>query len=199
MSGANKSFAEIVESSLEQCTAQSWQWDTIPAFGSLVTIQNPDHLLLGVVHTISIGSSDAGRTPFTYQKTPEELLRDQPHIFAFLKTTFSCLIVGYVQGEETIYTLAPRPAHIHAFVQLAAPETVVQFFATASYVHCLFGVHGSIALMDELLLALLKQYQTTLSRDALHACLQAYMLLVGNDYRRMRLFAHRVSGFMHCS
>ena len=43
----SKPFAEIIESSLSSWRAQCWQWDTIPAFGSLVTIKRRSAPFLG--------------------------------------------------------------------------------------------------------------------------------------------------------
>ncbi len=91
----NKPFAEVIESSLHGWLAQSWQWDTFPSFGSIVTIQGKKRTHFGIVHQIQTGSMDPVRYPFPYQKTEEELLKEQPQIFEFLKTTFSCLIIGY--------------------------------------------------------------------------------------------------------
>ena len=77
-------FAEVIESSLNSFTAQSWQWDKFPAFGSLVQIKNGLSTIYAIVHQVQTGSMDPQRTPFTYQKTQEELMAEQPQIFAFL-------------------------------------------------------------------------------------------------------------------
>jgi hypothetical protein len=188
----NKSFAEIIESSLEQFVAQTWQWNNSPSFGSLMTVQEADQLLFGIVYKIQTGSSDPSRTPFTYQKTHEELLREQPHIFEFLKTTFTCFVLGSLEKDRISYTLAPKPAHIHTFVQHAQPEMAERFFASTAYLDCLFGMHGNTPLTDELLLALIKQ-QKNLSQERLHALMRTYMIRIGNDYRRAKIFTRRVS------
>ena len=74
-------FAEIVESSLTNWTAQSWDWDMFPAFGTLVVVPENKRSLFGIVYQINTGSLEPGRYPFTYQKTQEELLKEQPQIF----------------------------------------------------------------------------------------------------------------------
>ena len=61
-------FAEVTESSLQTFTAQSWEWDYFPAFGSLVTVQTINRTVLGIVYAIQTGSSDPHRSPFTYKK-----------------------------------------------------------------------------------------------------------------------------------
>ena len=111
---ARKPFAEVIESSLQGWLAQSWNWNCFPAFGSLVTIETKKRQLFGIVHQIQTGSMDPMRHPFPYQKTEEELLQEQPQIFEFLKTTFSCLTLGYSERERIIYLLAPEPPQIHS-------------------------------------------------------------------------------------
>lgn len=190
----NKQFAEIIESSLIGWLAQSWQWDNFPSFGSLVVIENKERLLFGIVHQIKTGSMDPVRYPFAYQKTEEELLREQPQIFEFLKTTFSCLTIGYKQNNTIWYQLAPEPPKIHSFVALASEQNIREFFSSDQYLHTLFGLSNQLFNLDELLLALLKNLndQKILNEDTIHSFVQTFSLLVGNDYRRLKLFLQRV-------
>lgn len=190
---SNKAFAEIVESSLSDWKAQSWQWNYFPVFGALVTITSNDITHIGIVHAITTGSSDPSRAPIPYQKTEEELLREQPQIFAFLKTTFSCIPLGHIVKGKTSYQLPPHPPKIHAFVEHADAHLCKQFFANQRYLHLMFGVSTQILYMDELLLALLKQQATLglVSHERLAAFIETIALLTGNDYRRMKLFLQR--------
>ncbi len=187
-------FAEVIESSLAGFLAQSWQWDNFPTFGSLVIIKEKRRTLFGIVHQVQTGSMDPMRYPFTYQKTEEELLREQPQIFEFLKTTFSCLTVGYQEKGSTYYLLAPEPPKIHSFVCCAPTELQKNFFASEKYLHILFGLSSQIFNVDELILAILQQHATLniLTSEKLNKCMQTYSLLTGNDYRRIKLFLQRV-------
>jgi len=194
MANANKPFAEVIESSLQGWLAQSWQWDTFPSFGAMVTITNNNRTLFGIVHQVQTGSMDPVRYPFPYQKTEEELRAEQPQIFEFLKTTFSCLTLGYQEKGKLYYLCAPEPPKIHSFVQLIALDSGKQFFTNHNYLHTLFTHAGQITHLDELLLAILKQ-QTALnllSESSLDIFMQKYALLIGNDYRRIKLFLQRV-------
>lgn len=189
----NNAFAEVIESSLVSCLAQSWEWHKCPTFGSLVTIENKKHTIFGVVHQIQTGSMDPVRYPFPYQKTEEELLREQPQIFEFLKTTFSCLVIGYKEKGKILYQLAPEPPKIHTFVAIASLSLSKEFFAREQYLHILFGLVGQVHNLDELLLALLK---TMRDNDCLHkknieSFMESFSLLTGNDYRRLKLFLQR--------
>lgn len=194
-------FAEIIESSLTHWVAQSWQWDMFPSFGALVTLTN-DHIThVAIVHSIQTGSSDASRSPIPYQKTEEELRAEQPQIFAFLKTTFTCIPLGYFDKGRVRYQLPPQPPKIHSFVQPATLELSKQFFAHPHYLHVLFGLSGHVLSMDELLLALLGQQASIghLSPERLVEVVETISLLSGNDYRRLKLFLQRAQPILNAS
>lgn len=189
----NKAFAEVIESSLQGFLAQSWQWNNFPTFGSMIMVQTKKRTLFGIVHQINTGSMEPMRYPFPYQKTEEELLAEQPQIFEFLKTTFSCLTVGYQEKGSMYYLAAPEPPQIHSFVEPMPTDLCKQFFYSEKYLHVLFGGAAQIFNIDELLLALLKQ-QTELgilTEDKTAQFVHAFSLLTANDYRRLKLFLQR--------
>lgn len=191
---SNAPFAEVIISSLQQWTAQSWQWNVRPDFASLMVVQDGNRTIFGLVQSIQTGSWQTERTPFPYQKTEEELLRDQPHIFEFLQTTFTCLTVGHVdEGLPIAYQYALQPPKIHAFVRPATPDEAQAFFSDDRYLTMIFGAQNDQCNLDELLLALLKQRSTEsqLSHEQFKQFIDAYCLLTGNDYRRLKLFLHR--------
>ncbi len=68
MSNKNKPFAEIIESSLQNWLAQSWEWDEFPQFGSIVTTESNNRILFGIIHQVQTGSMDPIRYPFPYKK-----------------------------------------------------------------------------------------------------------------------------------
>jgi hypothetical protein len=189
-------FAEVIESSLLGWTSQSWQWNRFPIFGSLVSIDMGKRSLLGLVCQTHTGSMDPTRYPFPFKKTEQELMAEQPQIFEFLKTTFTCLAVGYVECNAINYLLAPEPAHIHAFVRQTPREIAACFFSSEHFLYMLFGTQGlhMTVPLDEVLLACLN-YQKNLgimTPERLRKYLQAYAILIGNDYRRLKFFTQRV-------
>ena len=186
-------FAEIVESSLTNWTAQSWQWDTFPAFGSVVQVPEKKRTLFGIVHQINTGSLETGRYPFTYQKTQEELLKEQPQIFEFLKTTFSCITLGYEEHEKIIHSIAPEPPKIHSFVGNLSATQNKQFFVSPTFMQLIFSA-PHIENIDELLLAVITnlQKQKLLDSEKLSELIESYTLLIGTDYRRLKLFLGRI-------
>lgn len=191
-----KSFAEVIASSLDHFVAQSWKWDDFPDFGSLVQVINNDTVILGCVIDVQTGSMDPLRSPFPYKKTEEELLREQPQIFEFLRTTFKVQILGYYTLQDLVikHTLYAKPTKIHSFVGECDQKLVEKFFHTASYLHLLFSFSNQIPNIDELLLAILHNLsiQQLLTQNHLETLCESYSLLIGNDYRRIKLFLHRV-------
>ena len=194
----SKPFSEVIESSLHGWLAQSWQWNTFPSFGSLMGIITEKRTLFGIVHQIKTGSMDPIRYPFPYQKTQEELLREQPQIFEFLKTTFLCLSMGYQEKGKIYYLLPPEPPTIHAFVYPLTADMQKQFFYQEHYLHLLFSLADQVQNLDELLLALLRTQAELklLSDEKLQQFTNAFSLLTGNDYRRLKLFLHRVENII---
>lgn len=190
---ANKPFAEIIQSALNNWVAQSWEWNNFPAFGSIVTINSNNRTFFAIVHQVNTGSMDPSRSPFPYKKTEEQLLAEQPQIFEFLKTTFSCLPLGYTEKGTLFYQLGPEPPKIHAFVQHATPDQAKQLFYSHRYLHLLFGLSNELINLDELLLATLKHQAQLgiLSDEKVHSFMQTYSLLTGNEYRRLKLFLQR--------
>ncbi len=190
----NKPFAEVIESSLHHWKAQSWRWDLFPAYGSLVTITQGTNLYIGLVCDIATGSMDPMRYPFPFQKTEEELKKEQPQIFEFLKTTFASIALGYYNKGTMTYAAPPHPAKMHAFIEPISDEMKRNFLAQPHYLHRVFGASNQITNIDDLLIAMLsEQHRTTpLSISFITTFMHTYCLLTGNDYRRIKLFLQRL-------
>lgn len=192
-----KPFAEITESSLLTATGQSWQWDTPPAFGSLVSIDTGTSTLIGVVSHIQTGSHDPLRYPFTYQKTEAELRAEQPQIFEFLRTTFTINMVGCTRDEKLFFVTPSHPAKIHSFISPCSQALTERFFSTPAFLGMLWNHQTNIQNFDELLLALMiNHWELTFARKQFIVELfEQFSLLTGNDYRRLKLLLARVEQF----
>lgn len=192
-------LAEVVESSLSSWRAQCWQWDVMPAYGSLLTIATPTRTLFGVVHEIITGPTETNRAVFTYKKSEEELKRDHPHIFEFVQTTFRCITLGYIENGRMLYQIAPEPPKIHAFVAPATPADLDTLFADEQYLHMLFSHAQQIFSLDDLLLSLMKNMADLkiLNEEKLKRFTATFSLLTGNDYRRLKLFLQRAQTLLH--
>ena len=219
MPNKHQYFAEIIESSLWDCVSQSWQFNQAPAYGSLLVIENQATKYFGLVCQISTGSLDAVRLPVAYQKTEQELQQEMPQIFEFLKTTFTCLLVGYqaqvnqaqvsqaqvisgindrtgvgLQQVSIIYTAPEVPPNIHMFVRAATASELELFFKSYQFLHLLFSRANQMNnQIDELLLAVFQRAQVKINLvDNLDEFTELFALLVGRDYQRLRLFFGRL-------
>lgn len=188
-------FSEIIEGNLSQWTGQCWKWDQMPTFGSLVITSHGPIKIFGIVHTIKTGSMDPIRFPAPYQKTEEELLREQPQIFEFLQTTFTCVTVGYQENGKTFYHLQPHPPKIHAFIGNATAEQYQAFFSSDQFLHLLFNLSSQLSNLDELLLALLKNMheKKCLNRTNFHDFIETFSMLYKNDYQKLKIFLKRTN------
>lgn len=196
-----KPFAEIIESKLSSCCGKSWQWDNIPSFGSIISIKSNLRTIYAIVYDIQTGSSDPNRTVITYQKTEQELRRDQPQIFEFLETKFHCITIAYKENETIFYQVAPEPPKIHDFVWPTTIEERKIILENEQYLQVLFNYSNSNLPLDELLLAILKSSsdQKILKSIVFEKFIKMFSLLTNNDYRRLKLFLQRAKNIIHIS
>jgi len=189
-----KPFGEIVESTLTTFKSQCWQWDNVPPFGSILVTTNESIQIFGITAHIQTGSNDPGRYPYAYQKTEEELKKEQPQIFALLQTVVSSVIIGYRKHEDSYYQLPEHTPKIHSFVRPATTEEIQSFFANPLYLHVLFGNATLPVSNDELLLGLLTQLfaANAITESHLYEFIHTYSALSKSDYRRLKLFCQRV-------
>ena len=193
-----KAFSEVIESSLSTFRAQCWEWDKFPAFGSLVQIKDNNSIILGCVTAIETGSMDPMRYPFPFQKTEQELKKEQPQIFEFLKTIFTVVALGYKKEEKLYHLLPEHPAKIHAFVSPCDDLFTGSFYSSPDFLYLLFSSQQSISHFDELLLTIFRrlQVQNKLTKTVLQEFCDRLSLLTGNDYRRMKLFLKRAENLI---
>ncbi len=186
-------FAEIIESSLSTWRAQCWDWEVIPAHGSLLTVTSGSRTIFGLVHASTTGSHDQQRTVYAYKKSEELLKQEHPHIFEFLTSTFECITLGYLEGTAMRYQIAPTPPKIHAFVTAPDEAHLRLFFSQEQYLHTLFAHEDQLFSLDDLLLALLEELgrSNSLTPERFKRFMQTFSLLTANDYRRFKLFLQR--------
>ena len=190
----NHAFAEVIQSSLTCWQAQSWKWNYFPHFGSLVKITTDSIIIFGIVHDVQTGSIDSLRQPFPYQKTEDELLQEQPQIFEFLRTTFSCLVFGYKKKASLYYHLAPKPVKIHAFVEECDAATHRMCLSNEQFLLHLINLSSHIDNFEELLLALfniMKQHNI-LTQNILERLLHVLSITKVFDYLALKKFTDRL-------
>jgi len=196
-----KPFAEIVESNLSTWCGKSWQWDVVPSFGSIVCIKSTARTIFSIVYDIQTLSSDPNRTVMTYQKTEQELRRDQPQIFEFLETKFNCINIAYLENEVMLYQIAPEPPKIHNFIWPTTSDERTNILSNEQYLQVLFNYSNSTFSLDELLLAILKSSsdEKILKVHVFEKFIKMFSLLTNNDYRRLKLFLQRAKNIIKIS
>jgi len=193
-------FAEILESNIATWQAQSWQWDIIPEFGSLVTATSNNRILFGIIYDIKTSPIDNIRQPVTYQKTESELQKEQPQIFEFLKTSFSSISISYIENDQTFYNLPPQPPKMHTFVGHATAQQYETCFASEQFLHLLFNTKESINL-EELLLAIIKHQikHKILTTKKLGAFIESFFILNKNNYLQTKTFLSRLQQLLQAT
>lgn len=193
-------FAEILESSISTWQAQSWQWDTIPEFGSLVTATSNGRTIFGIIYDIKTGPMDPIRQPVTYKKTEEELQKEQPQIFEFLKTSFSCISIGYQEQGQIFYNLPPQPPKMHTFVGYATAEQYEACFTHEQYLHLLFNTTEQIN-REELLLAIIQHQlkHNVVTKKRLNKFIESFFILNKNNYLQTKMFLPRLQKLLEAT
>ena len=107
--------------------------------------------VVGIVFNVFTHSIEPNRRPTAYGKTEEELRLEQPQIFELLRTEFQALVIGYLDGDESVQILPPQPARIHSFVYLCSDEQVRAFTRTDDYLRSILNT--SKIPTDELVIA----------------------------------------------
>jgi len=193
MSSKSRFLAEVIESSLTRFKSQCWDRDEVPFFGSLMVSEKGASKIFGIVQSIMILSDDPSRHIAAYKKTEAELLRDQPQIFAFIKTFFYSLVVGYEENNRIFYTFSSQPLALHNFVREATREEYKMFFKKHEYLHVLCGQASLIDSIDELLLAVVQNFKRNdVFEEVIDLFVDQYSLLNSGDYRRVKYFLERI-------
>lgn len=190
--GAHGALGEVVESSTERVTAQAWELDGLPPFGSLVKVPDGDLVHYGIVSFAQTGSTDPARRPVALGLTAEELRREQPQIFALLKSEFSFIVIGHRDEAAAAYRgfAAPRPPRLHAFVYPCTATEAAEVGAEAGYVRRLLAEGGG----DEVVAAAIRHFRDAAAAPAAYTVRAGKELLraLGEDAGRFRAMMARI-------
>lgn len=191
----NQFFAEILESNLTTWSAQTWQWNNIPTFGSIVTIETSHKKMYGVIVDITTGPTDSIRQPIPYQKTEEELLQEQPQIFEFLKTTFQIIAIGFEENNQLFFQLPQQPPKIHSFIQYTSLQDKAQIFDSSDFLYTLTTTALNNFNLEELVLAIIKQLinDNLLTKKCLDNIIETLFTLNKNNYLQTNILLHRIN------
>ena len=167
---------EVVESSTTELIAQARELHGAPSFGQFVRVEAAMPVV-GIVFNVFTHSIEANRRPTAYGKTEEELRLEQPQIFELLRTEFQALVIGYLDGDESVQILPPQPARIHSFVYLCSDEQVRAFTRTDDYLRSILNT--SKIPTDELVIAVLRHAVRA------HGHAPSYLVQMGKELSRL--------------
>ena len=190
--GAGDHIGEVIESETTKFTAQARELNRAPSFGCLVRVDGSP-TILGLVFNASTQSMESNRRPTAYGKTEDQLRREQPQIFELLKTEFTALVIGYMEGERAVHMFPPQPARIHGFVHVCSDEEVREFTSGDDFVRTILGSSGVPT--DELVIATLKKAISAHRGDADYLVRAGKELsrLLSDDYDRLNSLIRRVA------
>lgn len=194
-------FAEVLTSSITGFTAQAWTEDgdfkgveKLPSFGSFIKAVSEDKKLsvFGIVYNIITGSVDQHHKPAALRMTRDELRREQPQIFALLKTEIYAAIVGYQQNGKCISSLPPSPPEVHDFVYFASRNEMQDLTERFEFLRILQNTAG--VPLDELLAASIRNAakQQDDEYKFLVSAGQHVSRLIRDDYERLGSILNKI-------
>ena len=129
---------EIVAVETTGFTAQSYELNRAPAFGSLLRVPAiGDVTYFALCYGAQTGSIEPGRHAVAWGRFEDDeadIYRRQPQLGQILRTTFDALLVGYANGAGgTVQRVPARPPRLHALVYEATEAEVAAFNTDLAY------------------------------------------------------------------
>ncbi|MDN5347979.1 MAG: hypothetical protein PWP65_1543 [Clostridia bacterium] len=148
-------LGEVVASSTREFTAEARELYGSPAFGSFVRVTAGEQVIYGVVYNIVTEGVDAGRRPVAFGTPWPQVAQEHPQLTKLLRTYFSCLTLGFRQGERIYTYLPPFPPYIHSFIEECRREEIKELTARPHYLaHIL---KSGLVVADQLAAAAIRQ------------------------------------------
>jgi len=139
---------ETIEVSIREFQAQSYELYLAPSFGSFVHVAStaPGVEIHAVVKDIYTGPIDTSR-PVVARGAEladeEAIYEENPHFRQVMRTRFSAVVVGYLQGDKVLHLLPPQPPRIHGFVYGCGPDEVASFTQRFGFLRLLMAAQAS--------------------------------------------------------
>lgn len=163
-------IGEVLSSSITGFSAEAWKQDNsasekradegdaraIPTFGSFLKSKSEERQLIvfGVVYDILTGPQDPYHKPTALGLSRAELQREQPQIFALLKTEWRVAIIAYKQNGSCHCALPPYPPEVHDFVYALERDELREVSEDLEFLRSLTSVPGVPG--DELIAAAIR-------------------------------------------
>jgi hypothetical protein len=188
-------FAEVVESTLQTFSGCCWKWNVAPEFGSLIKVQQQEKLIYAVVYDIKTTTLDPMREVHVYQKTEEEMRKEYPHLFDFLKTTFQALVIGYLDQNQCKYQRPKTPVKLYSFIEHPEQNELQAFFSHVKSMSLILNPGIIIEQYEDLLCSIIETQKKLhiLSQDRLTSIMTQYAFSTNASYRQLKHFFDRIS------
>lgn len=128
---------EIVAVETTAFSAQSYELNRAPDFGSLLRVPVPgDTVYYALCHGSRTGSIEPGRHAVAwgrFEDDEDDIYRRQPQLNQVLRTTFDALLVGYACRGALVQRVPAAPPRLHALVYTATDAEVAAFNADLTY------------------------------------------------------------------
>ena len=128
---------EIVAVETATFSAQSYELNRAPAFGSLLRVPVPGQpSYYALCYGSQTGSIEPGRHAVAwgrFEDDGDDIYQRQPQLGQVLRTTFDALLVGYAEGARIVQRVPAMPPRLHALVYAATPEEAAMFNADLTY------------------------------------------------------------------
>jgi len=139
---------ETIEVSIREFQAQSYDLYLAPSFGSFIHVASTAAgvEIYAVVKDICTGPIDTSRPVVARGAelaSEEAIYEENPHFRHVMRTRFSAVVVGYLQGEKALHLLPPQPPRIHGFVYGCATEEVAAFTQRFGFLRLLMAAQAS--------------------------------------------------------
>lgn len=159
----------------------------IPSFGSFLKSKSEEGALTvyGVVYDIVTGPQDQHHKPAALKMSRAQLLKEQPQIFALLKTEWHVLIVGYKDSKGCKCALPPYPPEVHDFVFPLEEKELLEISENLEFLRMLSAAPGVPG--DELMAATIRNAAAVRpdNYDYLVEAGQHITKLLRDDYDRL--------------
>jgi hypothetical protein len=180
---------EIVAVETTSFTAQSYELNRAPAFGSLLRVAAPGQpTYFALCYGSQTGSIEPGRHAVAwgrFEDDGDDIYQRQPQLGQVLRTTFDALLVGYVDGARTVQRVPAMPPRLHALVYAATPEEVACFNDDLAYLR--FVLRTPLPNADDFIAATIEHaYQSKgQDRDFLVGAARTVARLLGAEHERV--------------
>lgn len=141
-------IGEVIQSTSTHFVSESFELNHPPALGSLVKVRIGEGSdLYGVVCYGETSSVDPGRG--AVRRSTEEVYDDRvyeenPQLQHVLRTEFTSLSVGVIEGGVVVQHLPAQPPALHFSVRSCSSEEIVLFTENLYYFRLLVGASGVV-------------------------------------------------------